>query len=163
MNSKGKMVEQGLVTQNLLQKFNEKNSNKEKLWKNKNQSNKKMLILILMPQSLKNCRQGKWEIEVSQIWYSFHQALLSHELVQWKECGWIKLLKVDWKEEIWKISQEEKLLLTTYFGVLWGYWEKYWKVYAASFWFLQARTDAGVRRQSTHNHPQLIFSSSSWE
>lgn len=31
MNSKGKMVEQGLVTQNLFPKFNEKNSNKEKL------------------------------------------------------------------------------------------------------------------------------------
>ena len=37
MNSKGKMVEWGLFTQNLFPKFHEKNKNKHKLWKNKQQ------------------------------------------------------------------------------------------------------------------------------
>lgn len=85
------------------------NINYEK--KNKRQSNKGRLIL--KPQSLKNCSQGKWEVEVSQNWYSSHQATLSHELVQWKECEWLKILKAHWREEIWKISQEEKALLNT--------------------------------------------------
>lgn len=112
MNSKSKTVEWGLFTQNPFPKFNEKNNNKHKLRKkNKRQSNKGRLIL--KPQSSKNCSQGKWEVEVSQKWYSSHQATLSYELVQWKECEWLKILKAHWREEIWKISQEEKALLNT--------------------------------------------------
>lgn len=113
--------------------------------------------LIFMPQSLKNCRQEKRDIEDSANSYSSHQDPLSHELVQWKELWVDKNPESRLKgKDLENLSRRE--VTPNHLSILPGYRGKNRKVSEATFWFLQARRDAGVRRQNNRNHSQIIFS-----